>query len=203
MTNIFCGPIAADLPYELNGNTYYYEHTEDFNDWFYFDSGGEFDRDDHLEIFQDLAMGMGNVGGYNPDSPLLPAGVTRAQFVAWKGDPDRCKPGHEIVIDTPPYNCNAEYNPDCTYPVIMFCDGEEEVGCYQGDPNRCGKRNPDYKKYKGVYDPYYAGGHDNPMIIMVAVDYNGNRMRDYGEPVVANMSERYEDTAVCAGVYKF
>ena len=200
--NIFCGPVKADITYPFNGQELLYEHTEDYNHWFYFDSGGEFDRDDHIQIFGDLAMGMGNPGSYNPDVPFLPAGITRDQFLAWKADPDKCKPDHTIVIDTPPYNCNREYNPDCTYPLIMYCDGEEPVGCYvdadhpNGDPTKCGKNNPDYSKLKGVYDPYYAGGHNNPMIVMVAVDYNKNGMRDYGEPVIANMSERFDDTGV-------
>jgi hypothetical protein len=194
---VYCGPVEADQTYTVDvgsgPQTFTYEHTEDFNHWFYFDNGGEFDRDDHLEIFQDLAMGMGNPGSYNDQNPYLPSGVDVQKFKAWRADPDRCQPGHEYIIDTPPFNCNREYNPECTYPLLMFCDGEEPVGCYEGNPNLCGKKNPEYDTFKGVYDPYYSGGHDNPAVVLLSIDYNGNGMRDYGEPLVLNGNERFGD----------
>jgi hypothetical protein len=186
--NVWCGPIPADINY----HGYYFEHVEDFNNWFFSDSGGAFDRDEDLSIFQDLSMGLGNPASYNPDSPLLPAGVTIKAYQDWMKDPQRCKPGHGLVIDTPPYNCNREYNPECKYPLIIFCDGEEPVGCKDGNPGLCGKDNPDYYTLNGAYDPYYAQ-HSKPIIVFTAVDYNGNGWRDYSEPIVLNGSERYQD----------
>jgi enterochelin esterase-like enzyme len=185
---IWCGPIKGDVAYKGR----WYEHTEDFNNWFFSDSGGAFDRDEGLNIFQDLSMGFGNPSSYNPESPYLPAGVKLADYQAWYKNSNRCKPGHAIVVDTPPFNCNREYNPECKYPLIMFCDGEEPVGCWNGDQTKCGKDNPDYYTLNGAYDPYYPN-HNKPLIVYLAADYNGNGMRDYSEPLIINSFERYGD----------
>ncbi|MBI5526536.1 MAG: hypothetical protein HY897_09385 [Deltaproteobacteria bacterium] len=187
--HIYCGPVAPDQTY--HGLTY--EHPEDFNHWFFADYSAEFDRTDAIEIFQDLSMGLGNAYFYNEASPYLPSGVTLPQFHAWLSDPHRCQPGHALTIDTPPYNCNREYNPQCEYPLVFFCDGEEPVGCWHGEQQKCGKNNPDYWTLKGSYDPYYTA-HDRPAIVLAAVDYNRNGVRDYAEPVVVNFGERFSDT---------
>jgi hypothetical protein len=58
--------------------------------------------------------------------------------------------------------------------VITFCDG--------GDSTEVGL---------GVFDP--AQPQDNPFEVLLAVDVNGNGVRDSGEPLVSNAYEPFED----------
>lgn len=175
--NIYCGKRPPINPVD----NVYLEWEQSFNHWYFFDSGGAFDRDEYLRLFQDLSMALGNPGYYNEKTPYLPVGVDPADYLNWSNSPDRCsKP---IVVSTPPYNCNAEYNPECKYPMITFCDGEEPID----------RSDPRYYEEAGRYDPYYPN-HNNPAVVILAVDYNGNGLRDYGEPVVFNSRERYRDS---------
>jgi hypothetical protein len=202
---IWCGPIPAKLTFTVDGKQYKYEHVEDFNHFFYFDNatnGGEFNRNDHIEIFGDLAMGLGNAGSYNPESPYLPGGLTLKKFQDWMADPQKCNPGHELLITDKPWTCNKEYNPDCSKNIVIFCDGEVPVCCKQGGTTVCGgvcEGTPEYAVHRGKYEPEgaaYPDGtyhHTNPFIVMAAVDINGNGIRDYGEPLMVNMGERYQD----------
>ncbi|MCX7943640.1 MAG: esterase family protein [Deltaproteobacteria bacterium] len=177
--NIYCGKKPPINPVDK----VYLEWEQGFNHWYFFDSGGAFDRDEYIKLFQDLSMALGNPGYYNEFSPYLPSGIKPEEYLEWIRSTDRCiKP---IIIDNPPYNCNAEYNPECKYPLISFCDGEEPID----------KKDPKYYEESGKYDPYYPK-HDNPFVVVVAVDYNRNGLRDYGEPVVLNSHERFKDTGV-------
>jgi len=62
------------------------------------------------------------------------------------------------------------YNPEGKYDVITFCDGGRD----------------------GIYDPKRRGEHQ-PIEVLLAVDINGNGVRDYGEPVIFTPHERYDD----------
>jgi len=128
-------------------------------------------------------MALGNPGYYNEQSPYLPAGITPEDYLFWIQSSDRCsKP---LIVDKPPYNCHAEYNPECKYPLISFCDGEEPID----------KKDPEFYEEAGKYDPYYTG-HNKPFVVVMAVDYNKNGVRDYGEPVIFNSHERFRDTGI-------
>jgi hypothetical protein len=176
---IYCGKEPPINPVDR----VYIEWEQCFNHWYFFDSGGAFDRDEYIQLFQDLSMALGNPGYYNEDSPFLPAGISVEDYNNWINSPDRCsKP---LIVDKPPYNCNAEYNPECKYPLISFCDGEEPID----------KKDPNYYEEAGKYDPYYPN-HNKPMVVALAVDYNRNGLRDYGEPVIFNAHERFRDTGV-------
>ena len=124
---------------------------------------------------------------YNEDNPLLPPGVD----VDWLNEPDKCN--NPAVVEYP-YNINAEYNPKGEYNLISFCDGETKVGCDESDPPKCGSKHPRYRELVGRYDP--TQNYDFPVFTFLAVDYNGNGKRDYGEPVVFNVSERWDDVGV-------
>ena len=51
-----------------------------------------------------------------------------------------------------------------------------------------------YYASAGVHDPCYPA--TRPMAIALAVDLNGNGKRDYGEPIIVNDHERFQDTGV-------
>lgn len=153
-----------------------YEHPQDFEHWYYEDEysgqGGSFPRNEYVEIFRDLALGFGNPSSQNPDSYVLPAGLPDSE--RQRSDEERCS--DPVVFDPAQGQryYDDEYNPDGDFPVITFCDGGEAPGDH------------------GTWDP--AAAQNLPMEVAVAVDLNGNAIRDPGEPVIKNGSEPYEDT---------
>src|SRR6185369_577882 len=66
------------------------------------------------------------------------------------------------------------FNPDGTYNVITFCDGNDSPA-----------------KGNGIFDQDIAA--TNPTHVALAVDINGNGKRDTGEPVILQPSEPYRD----------
>jgi len=153
-----------------------YEHSQDFEHWFYEDEytgqGGSFPRHEYVEIFRDLALGFGNPSSQNPDSFVLPAGLPESERA--RSDEERCS--QPVVFDPAQGQryYDDEYNPEGDYPVITFCDGGEVPGDH------------------GTWDP--GAAQTVPMEVALAVDVNGNGIRDPGEPVIKNGSEPYEDT---------
>ncbi len=164
----FCGPVKPTMPWEWDDWS--------FNHFHYDESGFKSGRNFLFEVLGGFMMAFGNLLYYNPDHPLLPPGVSLDWFV---NDPEPC--AHPEVIGQP-YNYNAEYNPDGAYPLITFCDGDT-VECDDSDP-ACWKA-------KGTYEPDQE--HTLPIWFLLAVDFNGNGRRDYGEPVVLNAFERWRD----------
>ena len=153
------------------------EHPNGYNHWNYDDQAGAFDREEYIALFRDLNLAFGNSIGYNPESPYLPAGVPIDAVELGRNspgvfcDPDQLTPwmsdhGHDYPFAN---YYDDEYNPKGSYPVILFCDGGHETGDF--DP-----------------DLYVI-----PVDIAVAVDYNGNGIRDFGEPVIRNTWEPFED----------
>lgn len=124
-------------------------------------------RNLYMKASRDLARALGNPALYNLDDPYLPPGVdwTYANRTA----ADRC--ANPLVLAD---FFDAEFNPTAAHPVITFCDG--------GDSTDLGL---------GVFDP--AKEQLNPAEILLAVDVNGNGVRDQGEPVVTNAYEPFED----------
>jgi hypothetical protein len=165
-----CGPVSPRHPWEFS---------VDFNHWHYDTSGITTDRDFMFYVMEGIFTAFGNLLYYNPDHPYLPPGVPLEWVQPGKAAEKCANPVHIGK----PYNYNAEYNPDGAYDLITFCDGEEPV------PG--GKDNPDFRQLMGAYDPTQE--HDRPVTIVLAVDINGNGVRDYHEPVVINAFERYED----------
>lgn len=139
--------------------------------------GGSFNRVGSLEIVHDLALAYGNPAFYNPDSPYLPPGVTTEHHVALElsaseraGD----KAARREWICNNPARLEGFYdylyNPTGEYPVITYCDGNGPT--------------------TGEYEP---GTHTFPMEVALTVDYNDNGRRDYGEPVIAQPMEPFDD----------
>lgn len=177
---VFCGTDVKAQPWE-----FYW----DFNHFNFGSQGGTWGRRFYIEVLESMSFAYGNIMNYNPDHPLLPPGVPASELL--RSDSDRC--ANPVKVGKP-YNYNAEYNPEGEFDLVGFCDGDTPVGCYEGDPKKCGKANPDYEKILVWRDP----DHDYkiPVSMILTVDYNKNGKRDYGEPIIINLSERWDDWGV-------
>jgi len=168
--DVFCGPVEPDMPYE---------HEWSFNHFHYDNSSGSWGREFLFEIMEGFAFAFGNMFYYNPDNPVLPPGVS---LEWWNNEPDQC---NNPAVVGKPHNYNLEYNPKGEYNLITFCDG---------DTYECDESSLKCLAAKGVYEPDKP--HNQPIRFLLAVDYNGNLKRDYGEPAIRNTMERWEDTGV-------
>ena len=177
--NLQCGLAMPEFPWEFSQN---------FNNFHPDYSGTTWNRNTYLGSIEALTTAFGNLFSYNPDNPILPPGIP-ADWLAEGDGTQKCANPYTVGK---PWNYNAEYNPEGTYPLITFCDGEEPV------PG--GEDNPDYWKLQGAYDPTMP--HDHPVTFILAVDYNKNGIRDYHEPLVINTHERFADTGTdgCANI---
>lgn len=181
------------------------EHEQSFAAWRYTDNGGSFDRNEYLDLFTDLVLALGNPLYHNPDSRVLPPGVSALDRE------DICE--NPVVI---PRFYNAEFNPTGTYSAVTFCDGQAKVS-FCKDTERvldpCEDRSSSCADEGGVdeatpkhrADIYRAhagryrscGPHlTRPVPFALALDLNGNGKKDYGEPIVINARERFQDTGV-------
>lgn len=166
-------------------STELFEHPQHFENWWYEDGnggqGGTFNRSDYIEIFRDLASMFGNAnhdhtadGVSEPD--ILPPGIPDSERM--RSRDERCSAPPAALTNF----FDDEYNPDGTYPVIAFCDGAERRDV-PGDP--------DGDTDIGNWDP--SGGQFIPIEVALAVDRNGNGVRDAGEPVIRNGRENFVD----------
>jgi hypothetical protein len=87
----------------------------------------------------------------------------------------RCDPKNTWSAKTGFYD--AAYNPDGSRPVISFCDGGQNG------------QSP----YVDTWAPP-GPGNQTPSNLTLAVDLNGNGIRDVGEPVIRQGEEPYGDT---------
>jgi hypothetical protein len=182
-----------------------YEHNSSFNHWWYEfpnkGSGGSFSRTAYVQIFRDFAIMFGNPNGDNlsPGAENLPAGV-RPDDPSVVGDhagdachiwvdpldgPDKAKQ-QELDNNCPKERCahtltlnnyfDDEFNPDGTFPVITFCDGSPQL--------------EQLTPYANTWTPQ---GNGFPIELALAVDYNGNGVRDEMEPIVRAGHEPWSD----------
>lgn len=174
------------------------ERRQSFNRWVYTSNGGSFDRDSYLDLFDDLSRAFGDLLMMDPLQGASDEGLCDAPLV-FEGVYDRA------------------YNPEAKYPVITFCDGEEpvwvckdsarvvdvceepdpELACSaEGGPVRATKnRHPAaFREGAGGYDP--CAPHHRPVSFGLAVDLNRNGKRDYGEPILIQSHEPFEDVGV-------
>ncbi|UQA57967.1 Ig-like domain-containing protein [Polyangium aurulentum] len=182
-----------------------YEHPQTFNQWWAEfpreGNGGNFSRTDYIQIFRDLAVMFGNPNGENltPGGENLPAGVhpddksqtgdhANGECKNWVDPldgPDK-ETQEEIANNCPKERCahtltltnyfDDEYNPDGTFPVITVCDGSPQDQA----------RTP-YANW------WSSGGNDYPLELALAVDYNGNGVRDELEPIIRAGHEPWQD----------
>lgn len=185
-----------------------YEHGQTFNTWWYESvgsgNGGSFDRKEYAQIFRDLALMFGNPNGENlsPGGENLPAGVPpddpsqvgdhlNGECKVWVDPLDG--PDHAaqqaILNSCPQERCSHpltlqgyyddEYNPDGSFPVISVCDGADQDSAMT--------------PYANTWTPT---GNEYPLEVGLAVDYNGNGVRDELEPVIRAGHEPWADVGV-------
>jgi hypothetical protein len=217
VSNPNCTKYAPNL-YPLNET---YAHTEDFDHWFFqpgAGTGGSFSRSGWTQILEDFLIMGGNPNGQNADpavpfvvvgpsstSPFVmgtvpntncaitidPIGpspddsaalqaqeaVTQAQQQQTQSacQASRCDPANAWIAKTGFYD--ALYNPDGSRPVISFCDGGQDGT----------------SPYVDTWAPS-TPGNQVPSNFTLAVDLNGNGIRDLGEPVIRQGEEPFQDT---------
>jgi hypothetical protein len=204
---------AASLDYAPDRNQLY-EHTQEFEDWWYEDGyggqGGHFNRQDYISIFRDLTAMFANANTDTSDSAtfpdIVPPGIpdsTRSMT-----DAERCMManlspltihGEPAAGDTDPHTgfFDDEYNPQGHYDVIPFCDGAERRNFDPMTLGPCTASTTNCQTDTGAWDP--AGTQTTPMEVALAVDINHNGVRDGGEPVIRNGHEPFTDTG-CDGI---
>ena len=192
-----------------------YLHPQAFNTWWYeyprTGNGGSFSRVDYAQIFRDLALMYGNPNGENlsPGAENLPAGVNPNDKSVTGGHPkgecqvwvDPIDPGEgataeqtaeyekqKLINDSCPKDRCAntlslnkyyddEYNPDGKFPVITVCDSSPQ--------------NELLTPYANTWTP--TGAAPYPLEVGLAVDYNGNGVRDELEPIIRAGHEPWGD----------
>jgi hypothetical protein len=196
-----------------------YTATEDFNHWYYqpgsatplSGNGGPFGRDVYTEMFGDLALMLGDPLGQNADPSLafLPAGPASSDLWVKGQATDPALPkGVDCRVTLLPVDgapnektqeqwqseCNAsrcanpfvlptgyfdrQYNPDGSKQVISFCDS-----------NSTGGTSP----YADTWIQPVAG-QGVPDDVALAVDLNGDGVREANEPILQQGAEPWSDT---------
>ncbi|MEM7605948.1 MAG: hypothetical protein AAF411_11400 [Myxococcota bacterium] len=167
-----------------------YEVRQNYENWFYEDEfggqGGTFDRRDYVQIFRDLSIMFGNINSIRSTDPgapnVTPPGVPDS--VRGLSNEERCA-NPQVLAPEPAGGdddpatgfFDEEYNPEGQYPVITFCEG--------------GETRDDGSRDIGVWEPGPANNF--PLEVALAVDRNGNGLRDRGEPVIRQGREDFAD----------
>ncbi len=147
-----------------------FETKSDFEHMLYQSGDGvglTLNRNLYVKASRDLGRALGNPALYNKDDPYAPPGVPASFFQ--EAAADRC--ATPLVLKN---FYDREFNPDGASDVITFCDG--------GDSPTLGL---------GVYDASLP--QTNPAEVLLAVDLNGNGVRDPGEPLVIDPYEPFQD----------
>ncbi len=189
-----------------------YAHTMDFEHWFYEKgngNGGSFPRSEYVQIFEDLALSMGNPNGSSSDPKLLHVALGPKLDDLWiKGDPSiglpagtDCSFTVDPIKDEPDQPRQREIEAKCK---AWRCKPENQ---YKAPANYFDDEyNPDGTlpvisfcdggQVPNSPSPYvntWAPGGDKPVNLGFAVDRNNNGIRDEGEPVIRAGHEPYDD----------
>ncbi len=198
-----------------------YEHAQDFNHWHGTVNGGTFDRNSYGNLVMDLFLAYGNMFTHNPDSPFAPPGVPAAHVR--QPPANFCTaPVRVPRLFNAEYNPDGAVDA-ITFcdgqPRMYFCRTAQEPVDFCSDPRNVASPLPlaqeqafadTYCQAKGgavladkrahqAYFMAHMGDVDpcraqpNPVRVMLAYDFNGNGRRDFGEPVVNNGQERFDD----------
>jgi hypothetical protein len=188
---VFCGqhdswPMEGDAQvgtvWPAAPDTECFAFKSDYNHWYRGPEegrGGTFGRNGLIEVIHDLVAAFGNSLTYDeaqaylppgvPDDWRVPPGLTNEERAAFNAE--RC--ANPVRI---PGVFNAEFNPEGTYDAITFCDG-------RGGP----------KETAGIFDPDDSEARSRVVEFALAVDLDGDGIRDYGEPIIVNNRERWRD----------
>lgn len=189
-----------------------YAHTMDFEHWFYekgTGNGGSFPRSEYVQIFEDLALSLGNPNGSSSDPKLLHVALGPTRDHTWiKGDPSLMLPDgtdcsftidpigndpgearqKEIEAKCKAWRCDPknQYHADSNY----FDDEYNPDGTLPVISFCDGNQDPNAQT---PYINSWAPGGDQPVNLGLAVDLNKNGVRDQGEPVIREGHEPYQD----------
>lgn len=198
-----------------------WEHPNDFNHWHTTNNGGTFDRDSYGRMVTDLSLAYGNLVTENPDSPVAPPGVPPERIRHFPAD--FCtNPTVVKGLKNLEYNPDGTYDA-ITFcdgePSLFFCtNGMERVDFCSDPANKlnplpvaqeeafantyCANKGGAVRANKSDHALFWLANTGRvdpcrqprePQGILLAYDYNGNGRRDYGEPVVNNSHERFDD----------
>lgn len=201
-----------------------WEHPNDFNHWHVTNNGGTFDRDSYIGMMTDLMLAYGNFFTQNPASPLAPPGIDPE--VLRHPPADLCSnPKIVRGLKNLEFNPDGTYDAITFCDGVQeqyFCSTGQEPVDFCSDPANVARPLPvaqeaafaaTYCAAKGgavranktdhtLYWLAHAGNVDpcrertRPAPILLAYDYNRNGRRDYGEPIVNNAHERWDDVGV-------
>lgn len=209
-----------------------WEHPNDFNHLHITQNGGTFDRESYIDLMSDLMLAYGNFFTNNPDSPFTPPGVdpqlARRPTQSMCTNPVRVK-----GLKNAEYNPDGSYDAitfcDGVQTLYFCANGQEPVNFCAEAANiasplpvsqeaawataYCATKGGAVIATKSSHPLYWlqhAGEVDPcrqrtmPAPILLAYDYNGNGRRDYGEPLVNNGHERFDDfgTDGCADAFE-
>ena len=209
-----------------------WEHPNDFNHLHITNNGGTFDRKSYINLMADLMLAYGNFFTDNPDSPIAPPGVDPE--IARHPPAKLCStPVRVVGLKNAEYNPAGTYDA-ITFcdgaQRLFFCSANQEKVNFCSDPanvanplpiaqqeafaNRycAGKGSASVAEHNtatlfwlanaGITDPCRQRDFAAP--ILLAYDYNRNGRRDYGEPLVNNSHERWDDVGVdgCADAFE-
>jgi hypothetical protein len=208
----FCpaGKTCTPTPPNLYAMNEPYAHTMDFEHWFYQEgdgNGGHFPRSEYVQIFEDLALAMGNPNGSGPDPALMHVAAGPKKTDPWiAGDPSiglppgvDCSFTVEPIGDDPDEDRQREIEDKCK---AWRCDPKNqwraETGYFDDE------YNPDGSLPVSTFcdggqngtSPYvntWAPGGDKPVNLGLYVDVNKNGTRDQGEPIIRSGHEPYDD----------
>ncbi|MDB4935187.1 MAG: uncharacterized protein JWP87_2159 [Labilithrix sp.] len=189
-----------------------YAHTMDYEHWFFekgTGNGGSFPRSEYVQIFEDLALSLGNPNGSSADPSLLHVALGPTRDHAWiKGDPSlNLPPGTDCSFTIEPINDDPDQSKQRDIEAkckAWRCDPKNQ---YHADTNYFDDEyNPDGtlpvisfcdgNQEPSAQSPYvnsWAPGGDQPVNLGLAVDLNKNGIRDQGEPVIRSGHEPYDD----------
>ncbi|MHB8875590.1 MAG: alpha/beta hydrolase [Myxococcaceae bacterium] len=201
--------------------TIQFEHSQDFNHWVFTTNGGTFSRSSYVDLFSDLTLAYGSLLYDNPASPFAPPGVDPERLrhppADFCSNPVRVK-----GLKNAEYNPTGKYDA-ITFcdgqPRLYFCRTTNELVNFCSDPQNvkiplpvaqeaafaqtfCQAKGGAQEANKGEHPLFMlnnAGDVDpcregtKPFTVGLAVDVNGNGRRDYGEPILANAQERFDD----------
>ncbi|MBK7859507.1 MAG: hypothetical protein IPJ65_12965 [Archangiaceae bacterium] len=201
-----------------------WEHAQSFNRWHFSTNGTQTHRDTYLDMFTDITLAYGNFGTENPESAFAPPGVpvehVRHPPADFCTHPVRVKQLYNLE-----YNPEGKYDA-VTFcdgePTLYRCSGSGERVDFCSEPANVLQPLPRAMEaaFAAAYCAAKGGVHEanknddlefmyanagavdpcreatRPFTLALAYDYNGNGRRDYGEPLVKNARERFDDTGV-------
>jgi hypothetical protein len=185
-----------------------YAHTMDYEHWFYQEgngNGGHFPRSEYVQIFEDLALSMGNPNGSRPELPQVALGpMPNDPWIV--GDPSiGLPPGVDcsFTVDPISNDPNEQRQKDIeTKCKVWRCDPAHQwvakTGYYDDEYNPdgslpvstfCDGGQQGDSPYVNTWQP----GGDKPVNLGLFVDLNKNGIRDKGEPIIRSGHESYDD----------